>query len=128
MRLRRGDILKIIYPRTFETIRKSCGGDLSRTTQAVEQRYRLYDLLEKLGDLQDKVKEHVSFEAPRSPHFDYERRMPQEIDNVLTNYKLVERSVRLTNYFHNYVYPLVFRSIKVSILEHQNKVALVEEV
>ncbi len=128
VRIRRHDILKIIYPRTFDAIRKASGGDPRRTAQTVNQRYRLYDLFEKLGDLQDKVKEHVAFDAPPPRHFDYERRMPQEIDNVLTNYKLVERSVRLTNYFHNYVYPLVFRSIKVSILEHQNRIATLEEV
>ncbi len=94
----------------------------------MKERYDLYDLFAKLGDLQDKVKEHVSFEAPRSEHYDYERRMAQEIDNVITNYKLVERSVRLTNYFHNYVYPLVYRSIKVSILEYQNRISALEEV
>jgi adenylate cyclase len=126
--IRRHDILKIIYPQTFEALRKACGGDWRKTVAAVHGRYRLYDLFERLGNLQDKVKEHASFEAPRVEHYDYERRMAQEADNVFTNYKLAERSVRLTNYFHNYVYPLVFRSIKVSILEMQNTATALEPV
>jgi len=126
--IRRHDILKIAYPRTYDALRKACGNDSRRTIQTVRERFRLYDLFEKLGTLQDKVKEHVSFDAPRPEHYDYDRRMAQEIDNVITNYKLVERSVRLTNYFHNYVYPLVFRSIKVSILEYQNRISALEEV
>jgi adenylate cyclase len=126
--IRRHDIFKVIYPRTFEALRKACGGDWRKTVAAVHARYRLYDLFERLGNLQDKVKEHASFEAPRVEHYDYERRMAQEGDNVFTNYKLAERSARLTNYFHNYVYPLVFRSIKVSILEMQNTATSLEPV
>jgi adenylate cyclase len=128
VRIRKADILKVVDVEEYRRIARPLRGSPGEASAAVARSFSLFVLLEKLGLLQDKVKQHVAFETPESPHTDYRRRMAQELDNVVTNYRLAERSVRMNAYFHNYVLPLVFRSIKTSMIEYQSLAATVEEI
>jgi adenylate cyclase len=128
VRIRKTDILKIVDRVQYRQITRRFHPDRAEVRAHVERTFSLFLLLEKLGHLQDKVKQHVVFETPQSPHVDYRRRMAQELDNVVTNYRLAERSVRMNAYFHNYVLPLVFRSVKTAMIEYQSLAAAVEEL
>ena len=128
VRIRKADILRVVNPSAFREIVGRYRSDPAKAVTHIARTLSLYALFERLGVLQDKVKEHVSFETPESPHTDYRRRMAQELDNVVTNYRLIERSVRMNAYFHNYVLPLVFRSIRTSMIEYQSRAEAVEDV
>lgn len=128
VRLRKADILKVVDSGVYQGIVREYKKDRPQILAHVARSFTLYDLFDRLGRLQDKVKEHVSFQTPESPHTDYPRRMAQEVDNVTTNYRLVERSVRMNAYFHNYVFPLVYRSIRTSMIEYQSQAETVEEI
>jgi adenylate cyclase len=128
VRLRKADILKVVDAEAFKQILAKNGNHRGRAVAEVARTFSLYELFERLGLLQDKVKEFVSFQTPPSPHTDYRRRMAQELDNVVTNYRLVERSVRMNAYFHNYVFPVVYRSIRTSMIEYQSQADSAEAV
>jgi adenylate cyclase len=128
VRLRKADVLKVVDAEAYRSLLRTHQGDTVKVVGEVTKSYSLYSLFEKLGAMQDKVKEHVSFDTPPSVHTDYRRRMAQELDNVVTNYRLVERSVRMNAFFHNYVLPLVFRSIRTSMVEYQSYAEAVEEL
>jgi adenylate cyclase len=113
VRLRKADILKVVDAEAYRSILRQHKKSLPQVMAHVARSFSLYDLFERLGLLQDKVKE---------------RRMAQEVDNVTTNYRLIERSVRMNAYFHNYVFPLVYRSIRTSMIEYQSHADAVEEI
>ncbi len=128
VRIRKADILRVVDVEAYRDILRSNDFHAARALAYVSTTFTLFDLFQKLGLIQDRVKEHVSFETPKTDHTDYRRRMAQELDNVVTNYRLVERSVRRNAYFHNYVFPLVFRSLRTSIIEYQSHAATLEEI
>ena len=128
VRLRKADLLKVVDAKVYQGIVRQYKKNQPQVMAHVARSFSLYELFERLGLLQDKGKEHVSFSTPESPHTDYRRRMAQELDNVVTNYRLVERSVRMNAYFHNYVFPLVYRSIRTSMIEYQSHAETVEEI
>jgi hypothetical protein len=88
----------------------------------------LYVLLDTLGQYQDIVKSEVVFDFDRNEFADYDQYMSREAEIIYNQYQLKKKAAIQRTYFYNVVYPLVFRSIRTSILEYQNKEANLESV
>jgi hypothetical protein len=128
VRIRKADILRVVDVEAYRDILRSNDFKAARARAYVSSTFALFSLFQKLGLMQDQTKEYVSFQTPKTDHTDYRHRMAQEVDNVITNYRLVEQSVWRNAYFHHYVFPLVFRSLRTSIVEYQGRAATLEEI
>jgi adenylate cyclase len=117
--IRKVHILKIIYPKKYQAFLKKLGNDRGKTVEFIEENYTLFKLFEKLGGYQDKVKLSSAFPGVDNDFVDYESWFEKEKKLVKAQYRVKKRSADQTAYFYNMVYPLVFISIRASIIEHQ---------
>lgn len=117
--IRKVHILKIIYPKKYQAFLKKLGNDREKTVEFIEENYTLFKLFEKLGGYQDKVKITSTFPGFDNDFVDYESWFEKEKKLVKAQYRVKKRSADQKAYFYNMVYPLVFISIRASILEHQ---------
>lgn len=120
--LRKHYLFSKIYPRKYEVLLKQFGEEESRLRDFIDGNFSLFDLLQELGRYQDTVKKNVgsghleanSFEDYQDFMTEYERKLHEEFER--SKRVMVEKA-----YFYNVVYPLVFESIRSSILEYQNR-------
>lgn len=120
IRLRKGDMLEFIYPNRFAEMRAEYGGDNSAFEAAVDKEMSLYDVFERLGRFQDIVKRPACPEDVGSGFFGYEHRMERQIEYARREYERTRSITQRRIYFDSVVFPLVFESIRSSILEFQH--------
>ena len=118
--LRSDYILKTLYPKKYGAYLKKLNGDREKTRAYVNREYRLFDLLEKLGAYQDEIHAYHDFKGFTPEFREYDRFMEQQEKILQRLHKLKERSELQKLYFYNVVYPIVFRSVRTSILEYQH--------
>ena len=61
-------------------------------------------------------------------YVNYELYMKKEIEKIKQSFQIREKSALQKMYFYNLVYPLVFKYIRSSILEYQNRTEDLEEL
>ena len=76
------------------------------------------DFAFNLFQLEDLTVEYVN----------YEQYMQKEIKKIKQFFQVREKSALQKLYFYNLVYPLVFKYIRSSILEYQNRTEDLEEL
>jgi hypothetical protein len=126
--LRKDQIIKIMYPKKYDDIVKKFDNNQLKIAEKINSEYSLYVLLDTLGQYQDIVKSEVVFDFDRNEFADYDQYMSREAEIIYNQYQLKKKAAIQRTYFYNVVYPLVFRSIRTSILEYQNKEANLESV
>ena len=119
VKIRRDRMLSIISPKKYKRYVKNHRGDKDVIIEEINSDYTLYDLFELLGEYQDWVNTlgaHREF----TPEFrNYDQYMDQQ-DRILKRmFVLKQSSTEKRLFFYTVVYPLVFRSIRTSILEYQ---------
>ena len=117
--LRKDHILRLIFPKKYKGYRDKLGDD-ERTKQFIEENFTLHKLFQKFGDYQDKIKLDVDFEGFAGDFVDYESWFAREEKEIRKNFSHHRFSAVHRAYFYNVVYPLVFASIRASILEYQH--------
>ncbi len=117
--IRRDTLLEIISPKRYASYLEQNGGDKERVARLISSDYTLYDLFELLGAYQDRVNaldDHREF----TPEFrDYDQYMQQQNRILKRMFALKRDATEKRLFFYSVVYPLVFRSIRTSILEYQ---------
>jgi len=120
VKIRKVHILKIIYPKKYQAFHEKLGRDEEKTADFIEENYTLFKLFEKLGGYQDKVKLDYQFPGFENDFSGYDSWFEREKKLVKAQYRVKKRSADQKAYFYNMVYPLVFISIRASILEYQH--------
>ena len=119
--LRHGHILQMLHQKQYDAVSKKMDGDEERIGQYIRRSYTLYRLFELFGSYQDKVNSPETNKEFKPEFREYEQYMTQQTKILKRLYSLKERSEKQRLYFYNVIYPLVFRSIRTSILEYQLK-------
>jgi len=119
--IRKGDMYHFIFPGKYESLLKKAGGNAEVVEKQISGKYSLFDIFRMLGSLQDTLK--TDYEAGEKPELlfdDYQGYMDALKRWVVQKNSLKEKRVYQRNYFYNYVFPMVFLSIRTSILEYQH--------
>lgn len=117
--LRKAYIYKLIYPRKFEALTRRCGGDEQAAAERIDSEETLFNLFKSLGRYQDTVKQSTFDIEEERPFSSYEDFMEREEQRIRRAYERRKTAMVQKAYFFNVVFPLVFESIRSSILEYQ---------
>jgi class 3 adenylate cyclase len=112
LKLRKASLLAILAPRkTAEW--NGQGVDL-------ETRFSLKKIFQILGRHQDSLKP-VREESPSPFFLSYEQCMASTLRSVMAEYRRHRTSLIQRTHFHEVVVPLIYHSLRVSILEYQSR-------
>lgn len=126
--IRKPYILETMYPKRFRSIEQRFQNDREKIDAYVDQEYSLYALFEKLGKFQDIIKKPVYREYNEEEFASYDDYMISHEEDVRAVYRRMKAQMVQRAYFYNVVFPLVFASIRTSILEYQHAASEVEVV
>lgn len=118
--VRKRYILETMYPLQFKSIEKQYDGNIQQITEHVDQHFSLFELLDKLGRFQDIVKESADWESVEADFAGYDHYMHVRERDIRGRYEVSQKHMIQRAYFFNVVFPLVFESIRCSILEYQH--------
>ena len=126
--VRKHELLQLILPSLYERVVSENSGNAELAHKAIENDYNLYNLFELLGKVQDTVKVD---QLPERPDFDfnsYDQHMNSirewmEYENTYREKRVYQRT-----YFYNYIFPMVFYSIRACIFEFQLQEAELTEL
>jgi adenylate cyclase len=128
LHLRKDSILKNISPKRYAAVLKEAEGDEEIARSIIAADCSLFNLFEFLGMYQDRINSlnpHREFK----PEFkDYDKYMDQQSRILKRMFSLKEKVAQKRLFFFEVVYPLVFRSIRTSIVEYQLRPAEAEEL
>ncbi len=119
IRIRKSFIFETIYPKRYEALVKRFDGDEAKIHGYLEEKWSLYRLFEKLGKYQDTIKAGSGSQEKGEGFVNYQSYIEDESQRILSAFERSKRSMIQKAYFYNVVYPLVFASIRTSILEYQ---------
>jgi len=127
--IRKASIFSYIFPLKYKVMVDEYNGNIDEIEKKLSGQYRIFDLFEMMGYLQDIIKKDMIIDKKQSISFeDYESYI-KELETWTkeeNNYK--ETRVYQRNYFYSFIYPMVFKSIHASILEYQHKTGELTEV
>lgn len=121
IRLRRRDMFEPMYPKRFRELMNETGGDVESLEQRIREEYSLFDLFEKLGKYQDIIKTSPDRRDTPAQFGNFEQYMAEERDRIQRVFEEEKHAIVQRSYFYNVVYPIVFTSIRASILEYQSE-------
>jgi hypothetical protein len=125
--LRKAYLFELIFPRKYQVLKERLGStaDIGRF---VGREYTLYQLFQGLGRYQDNVKTFDGESKGPVPFQSYDQFITEESERILRDYENRKKYMIDRAYFYNVVFPLVFASIRTSILEYQAQVEDLEAV
>jgi hypothetical protein len=126
--IRKDQILRVIFPKKYRAYFEKMNRDQRRVSRYINKNYSLFDLFQKLGRYQDKVKQEFHIEEFEGSYIDYDQYLKMEEDYIRRRYKEKKRVAIQRSYFYNVVFPLVFACIRSSVLEFQNREEELEEL
>jgi adenylate cyclase len=119
--LRKHYMLETMYPLQLQQIQRQFDGNIERITEHVDNRFSLFQILDRLGRFQDIVKQPGGGENDAADFTTYERYMGERERTIRMQYESSRKQMVQRAYFFNVVFPLVFESIRSSILEYQTE-------
>jgi len=126
--LRKGYIFKIMHPKKYDALYRKLGEKEHEVRELIDKEYSLFTLFERLGSYQDSIKQERVTMDDSCEFEDYELYMENETRRIVEAYEERKRSMLQKAYFYNVVYPLVFASIRTSIMEYQSQLGSLEAV
>ncbi|MFW5684580.1 MAG: hypothetical protein ACOC1I_06995, partial [Spirochaetota bacterium] len=105
-----------------QEVRQKLDDDMQRITAHVDAHFSLYEILDKLGRFQDIVKRESQNGGRQADFEGYEEYMHRREREIRAEYEQSRKQMVQRAYFFNVLFPLVFESIRSSILEYQNEV------
>ena len=127
IQLRKDYLFELIFPRKHEVLKKKLGA-AEAIAEFVDREYNLYTLFQGLGRYQDNVKTFDAGGQGVVPFQSYEQFITAENERIVREYENRKKYMLDRAYFYNVVFPLVFASIRTSILEYQAQVEDLEAV
>ncbi|MFW6329636.1 MAG: adenylate/guanylate cyclase domain-containing protein [Alkalispirochaetaceae bacterium] len=121
IRIRRRDMFEPMYPRRYHELFRECNGDMEQLEERIRQEYSLFDLFQKLGKYQDIIKTAPEFLETPIQFGNFEQYMHEERERIQRRFEEQKQAIVQRSYFYNVVYPIVFTSIRASILEFQSE-------
>ncbi len=119
--LRKHYMLETMYPRQLEVIAKQYQGDARRIAEHVDANFSLFGILDRLGRFQDIVKQGAGSGDASDEFISYQQYMGEQESLIRGAYDESRARMVKRAYFFNVVFPLVFESIRSSILEYQRQ-------
>lgn len=117
--LRKHYMLETMYPLQLQEIHRQFDGNIEKITEHVDTHFSLYQILDRLGRFQDIVKQRTAGEDGSDEFTTYEAYMSEREHEIRAQYEASRKQMVQRAYFFNVVFPLVFESIRSSILEYQ---------
>jgi adenylate cyclase len=118
--IRKGHILELMFPKKHEAYMLKMGGDRNKVEEFIRKEYSLFTLFEKFGTYQDKVKLDRPFPGFHNNFNDFLTWFDEERNIIEARFRVKKQYALHGVYFYEIVYPLVFTSIRASLLEFQN--------
>ena len=81
-----------------------------------------------LGNLQDKIKLNELANEELFVYKNYEEYIEKEREWIMTHFNDKIGVIKQTTYFYDVIFPLIFKNIKSSILEYQQRMDDVEDM
>ena len=125
--IRKSYLFQLIFPRKYEVLKEKLAEDPA-VEEFVNREYTLFNLFQGLGRYQDNVKSFGDDYDVAVPFQSYDQFMTAESERILRSYENRKKYMMDRAYFYNVVFPLVFASIRTSILEYQAQVEDLEAV
>lgn len=127
--LRKANIFSYIFPLKYKALLEEHEENIQKIEEYLASEYRIFDLFEMMGFLQDLLKEEMELENSPNIIFDDYDSFIKELE-VRTRKENDHKETRVyqRNYFYSFIYPMVFKSINASILEYQYKTGELTEV
>lgn len=119
--IRKSYMIEIMYPLQIEKISARFDNDARRVAEHVNAHFSLYDILDKLGRFQDIVKQGQGSSDGLIDFRGYGHYMQQQEHRIRAAYERSRSRLVQRAYFFNVVFPLIFESIRSSILEYQQQ-------
>jgi class 3 adenylate cyclase len=110
--LRKAALVAILAPRK--------AAQWTRDGVDLDQKFSLNKLFRVLGRHQDSLKRAYQ-EPAEEPFVSYEHSMDAISDTVIEAFRKHRSSIIQRTYFHEVVVPMIYHSLKTSILEYQNR-------
>jgi len=126
--IRKSNLIRLLVPEKFKAFLLNLGGDENIAEEKVERDYSLYRIFEMLGNLQDKIKLNEMAEEKMFIYKNYDEYIEKEREWIMTHFNNKIGSVKQSTYFYDVIFPLIFKNIKSSILEYQQRIDDVEEI
>lgn len=116
---RKSNSYEMMYPRRFKEMLKEASDDPNRVEAKLREEFSTFDLLNMLGNYQDIIKQ-INVELPEyTPYAEYSQYVNQVKKEHQHYYEEIKSELAQRAYFFNVVYPVVFESLRGSILEYQ---------
>jgi hypothetical protein len=118
IRLRKDKMAYFLFPEKYMKALRIMGGDEVKVEKYIEEKHPFFDFLKTLGNYQDKLKlnprkdDAVAF-------MEYDQYMDSQLHIINDNYRRLTKNATHNTYFFNVIFPLIFQSIKASVLEYQ---------
>ncbi len=118
--IRKGHILELMFPKKYEAYVLKMEGDRNKAEEFIRKEYSLFALFEKFGTYQDKVKLDRPFPGFHDNFNDFSTWFQEERKIIEGRFRVKKQYAMHGVYFYEIVYPLVFTSIRASLLEYQH--------
>ncbi|MEX2442047.1 MAG: adenylate/guanylate cyclase domain-containing protein [Alkalispirochaeta sp.] len=116
----RGPIYRVLYPSRYETRLQEHEGLEEQLEAAVREEFSLFDILTKLGKYQDIINATSVTDVETVPFASFERYVSLAMDQYQRRYEEMKSEIAQRAYFHNVVFPMVFKLIEAAVLDFQN--------
>jgi len=126
--IRKSHLIRLLIPEKFKAFLLNLGGDENIAEAKVEKDYSLYRIFEMLGNLQDRIKQSELSQEQMFIYNSYDEYIQKEREWIMTHFNNKIGSVKQSTYFYDVIFPLIFKNIKSSILEYQQRIDNVEEI
>jgi hypothetical protein len=118
IRLRRNEMLELIHPRRFKELGGKATKEHNDLERDIEGNYSLFELFQFMDKYQDIVQTNQNSEESED-FVSYDQSMGKQHARIMQDYEKKKFLIVQRTYFFDVVLPLVYLSIKHSILEHQ---------
>lgn len=118
--IRKVHILELMFPKKIDEYVAKMKGDRRQAEAAIQEEYSLYNIFEKFGVYQDRVKIDKPFPGFHNNFTDFMTWFEEERKAIEARFKIKRQYAMHGVHFYEIVYPLVFTSIRASLLEYQH--------
>lgn len=126
--IRKANLLRLLIPEQFNKFLQKMGGDEQSAEEKINRDYSLYRIFEMLGALQDRIKERESSQEQMFVYNSYQEYIEKEREWIMSHFNSKIGSIKQSTYFYDVIFPLIFKNIKSSILEYQQRIDDIEDM
>ena len=126
--IRKINLIRLLMPEKYKAFLVNLGGNEKKAESMVERDYSLFRIFQMLGKLQDKIKMKETAREQMFSYNCYDEYIEKEREWIMTHFNNKIGSVKQTTYFYDVIFPLIFKNIKSSILEYQQRIDDIEEI